>query len=630
MSQLAIEIIFQVCGGLGIFLLGMKNMSEGMQAVAGERLRKLIGAVTNNRLMASGVGTLVTCIIQSSSVTTVMVVGMVNASIMTLTQAIGVILGANIGTTITGWILVFKIGKYGLPLLGISAFFYLFSKKDGIRFFSLFLMGLGMVFFGLELMSQGFSPIKDLPGFVEWFHRFRPDTYLGVWKCVLVGAALTAVVQSSSATLGITIALALTGMIDYRTAGALILGENIGTTITAVLASLGAFTNARRAAYAHVLFNVIGVCWITLLFVPYTNLIAAIITKTQICDVPAIIVEAETESQVRAYAEKCKILSESIYIVNAEGQSVNTKGEILDMAQPHVMGTEFIQLVEKNQLADLTMYDAAGSSHPFTTPAIAFTHTGFNIVNTLLFLPFVGLMARFLTWLVPDKIAEKPRLTYLNVRMLDTPAIALEQSYKELLKMGRDADDMLRSFKRMLSNDDPDRQTAELLFRKEDELDVVQKEIVEFIGDMMEGNITHEVMQEASGHLRMADELESISDYVQSLLKLRLKMRDTGLKFSEGGLNDMLLLHVKVAEYVHLLNEGLIREDSTPGYFSEMRTKGLAVTNLMKECRERHLGRVSDGTTSALMSLIYTDMLTAYRRIKDHAFNIAEVLVGEK
>ena len=120
---MALEIIFQVCGGLGIFLLGMKNMSEGMQAVAGERLRKMIGAITNNRLMASGVGTLVTCVIQSSSVTTVMVVGMVNASIMTLTQAIGVILGANIGTTITGWILVVKIGKYGLPLLGISAFF---------------------------------------------------------------------------------------------------------------------------------------------------------------------------------------------------------------------------------------------------------------------------------------------------------------------------------------------------------------------------------------------------------------------------------------------------------------------------------------------------------------------------
>ena len=626
----ALEIVFQVCGGLGIFLLGMKNMSEGMQAVAGERLRKLIGAVTNNRLMASGVGTLVTCIIQSSSVTTVMVVGMVNASIMTLTQAIGVILGANIGTTITGWILVIKVGKYGLPLLGISAFFYLFSKKDSVRFFSMFLVGLGMVFFGLELMKQGFAPIKEMTGFVEWFHRFSPDSYLGVLKCVLVGAALTAIVQSSSATLGITMALALTGTIDYMTAAALILGENIGTTITALLASLGAFTNARRAAYAHVAFNLIGVIWITLLFVPYTNLISRIITKTQVSDISAIVVAQGNDSKIKDYAAKFEIPEKALYFTDAAGGHTNSLGEILDAETSYVLASDLEKFADKHRLPDLPLYTTHGVEYPFTQPAIAFTHSGFNIANTLLFLPFIGFMAKFLIWLVPDKVAEKPRLTYLNVRMLDTPAIAIEQSYKELLKMGHDTDDMMRSFKRMLSNDEPDRQTAEQLFQKETELDVIQKEIVEFIGDMMAGNITHEVMQEASGHLRMADELESISDYVQSLLKLRLKMRNTGLQFSEGGLKDLLDLHEKVEVYLHLLNEGLAREDSTPEYFTEMKTKGLAITNLMKECRERHLARVADGTVSSLMSLIYTDMLTAYRRIKDHAFNIAEVLVGEK
>ena len=626
----AFEIIFQVCGGLGVFLLGMKNMSEGMQAVAGERLRKMIGAITNNRLMASSVGTLVTCIIQSSSVTTVMVVGMVNASIMTLTQAIGVILGANIGTTITGWILVVKIGKYGLPLLGISAFFYLFSKKDTIRFFSMFLVGLGMVFFGLELMKDGFAPIKEMHGFVEWFHRFSPDSYWGVWKCVLVGACLTAVVQSSSATLGITIALALTGTIDYLTAAALILGENIGTTITAFLASLGAFTNARRAAYAHVAFNVIGVFWITLLFVPYTNLISRIITHTQICDIPAVIVTDDTREKVSQYANECNIQSSNLYLMNADGQAVNPEGDILDESLPHVFAEDFILTVETGQLTDLPIYTEEEPSYPFTGPAIAFTHSGFNIANTLLFLPFIGFLAKFLIWLVPDKVAEKPRLTYLNVRMLDTPAIAIEQSYKELTKMGHETRDMMHMLKRMLSNQEPDRQTAEQLFKKENDLDVIQKEIVEFIGDMMAGNITHEVMQDASSHLRMADELESISDYIQGLLKLRLKMRNTDLRFSEGGLDDLIKLHEKVSEYIDLINKGIEQEVNTQEYFSEMQTKGLAVTNLMKECRERHLARVGEGVVSPLMSLIYTDMLTAYRRIKDHAFNIAEVLAGVK
>jgi Na/Pi-cotransporter len=628
---MALEIVFQVCGGLGIFLLGMKNMSEGMQAVAGDRLRKMIGAITNNRLMASGVGALVTCVIQSSSVTTVMVVGMVNASIMTLTQAIGVILGANIGTTITGWILVVKIGKYGLPLLGISAFFYLFSKKDTVRFFAMFLVGLGMVFFGLQLMKHGFAPIKELPGFEAWFHEFQPDTYLGVWKCVMVGAVLTAIVQSSSATLGITMALALTGAINFHTAAALILGENIGTTITAFLASLGAFTNARRAAYAHVIFNIIGVCWITLLFVPYTNLIDRIITKTQVCDTQAIVVLGENDPKVAEYASRYKIPEKALYFTGSNGERINNAGDILGEEDSYVMAEDFKQSVEEHKLTDMPLYTTRGVEYPFTQSAIAFTHSGFNIANTLLFLPFVGLLSRFLMWLVPDKkTAEKPHLTYLNVRMLDTPAIALEQSYKELIKMGTMSTAMLHEFKPVISNAEPDPAVAQAIFQKENDLDVIQKEIVEFIGDMMAGNVTHEITQEASGHLRMADELESISDYIQSLLKLRLKAQDTEQQFSSGGLEDLTKLHDQVAEYLDMTCEGISLQNNTPEYFSEMQTRGLAVTNLMKECRTRHLVEVGKSEVNPLMSLIYTDMLTAYRRIKDHAFNIAEVLVGEK
>ncbi|MEO8270702.1 MAG: Na/Pi symporter, partial [Aureliella sp.] len=252
-------MIFELVGGLGIFLLGMKNMSEGMQAVAGDSLRRLVGAVTNNRIFATTVGVLVTCIVQSSSVTTVMVIGFVNSGVMELTQAVGVIMGANIGTTITGWILVLNIGKYGLPLLGFSAFVYLFSRGDRWRTWAMFVMGTGMVFFGLEVMKEACAIIKELPEFVSWFAKFNADTYWGVLKCAAVGCVMTMVVQSSSATLGITISLATQGVISYPTAAALVLGENIGTTITAFLASLGTTTNARRAAYFHVIFNLCGV-----------------------------------------------------------------------------------------------------------------------------------------------------------------------------------------------------------------------------------------------------------------------------------------------------------------------------------------------------------------------------------
>lgn len=268
-----VKLVLELVGGLGLFLLGMKHMSDGMQAVAGNSLRRIVSAVSTNRILATICGVLVTCIVQSSSITTVMVVGFVNSGVMTLSQAIGIIMGANIGTTITGWILVLKVGKYGLPLLGFSAFIYLFSKKERARFWAMAFMGIGMIFFGLELMKDACALIKEMPQFEAWFQQFQADSYLGVLKCALVGCILTVLVQSSSATLGITISLAFQGVIPFETAAALVLGENIGTTITAFLASLGATTNARRAAYFHIIFNLIGVFWITLIFAWYINLI---------------------------------------------------------------------------------------------------------------------------------------------------------------------------------------------------------------------------------------------------------------------------------------------------------------------------------------------------------------------
>ena len=251
-TMLLAKMAFDVVAGLGVFLLGMKYMSEGLQTIAGRRLRTMIGAATSNRFMGMAVGTGVTCLVQSSSVTTVMVVGFVNAGFMTLTQAIGVIMGANIGTTITGWIIALKIGKYGLPIMGVAALVFAFAKKDRLKFLAMAVMGVGMVFFGLELMKNGFKPIRGMEEFESWFSVFQANSYFGVLKCAAVGCILTMVVQSSSATLGITIGLASTGVIPFHTAAALVLGENIGTTITAYLASIGTTTNAKRAAYAHV------------------------------------------------------------------------------------------------------------------------------------------------------------------------------------------------------------------------------------------------------------------------------------------------------------------------------------------------------------------------------------------
>ncbi len=253
-------------------------MSEGMQAVAGARLRQLISTATDNRLIACGVGALVTAMIQSSSVTTVMIVGFVSAGFMTLAQAIGVIMGANIGTTLTGWILVLDLGLYALPLLGLASFFFLFARNERLRYLGMSIMGIGMIIYGLQIMSSGFKPIRDLPEFLAWFSKFQADTYVGALKCVFLGAAVTAIIQASAAALGITMGLASSGVIDFNTAAALVIGQNIGTTVTALMASFGTTNlSARRAAYSHILFNVLGALWVVCLFYPYMKLIKLIL-----------------------------------------------------------------------------------------------------------------------------------------------------------------------------------------------------------------------------------------------------------------------------------------------------------------------------------------------------------------
>ncbi len=253
------DIIYTFFGGLGIFFYGMKSMSDALQAVAGDVIQRIINSLTSNRVFAILVGVFVTMIVQSSSITTVMVVGMVNAGLMNLIQALGIILGANIGTTITGWIISIKIGHYGLLLVALGTFPGLFAKNPKIKLIGKALFGVGMVFFGLETMSDSFRPLRDNPNFLHMLSYFSGENYFGYFFSILIGCMLTMVIQSSSAMLGITMALAGTGVIHYHTAAALVLGENVGTTITAILASIGGNINAKRAALGHAIFNLTGV-----------------------------------------------------------------------------------------------------------------------------------------------------------------------------------------------------------------------------------------------------------------------------------------------------------------------------------------------------------------------------------
>ncbi len=275
--KIFINILIQIVGGLGMFLYGMRVMSEAVEEIAGYRLRKLISQMTSNLFRGIVVGGVLTAVLQSSSVTTVMAVGFVNAGLMTLKQSLGVIFGANIGSTVIGWILALEVTKYGLPLLGAGALTYLFNSHNRRRKQALAVMGLGMIFLGLTFMKSGVKPLRNMPEFIKFFYLFSAESYRGVVLAALTGTILTALLQTSSATVGITMALASQRAISAETAVALILGGNIGTTITAYLASLGADLEAKRVAYAHILIKIIGVVVILPLFYPYLRFVSKLI-----------------------------------------------------------------------------------------------------------------------------------------------------------------------------------------------------------------------------------------------------------------------------------------------------------------------------------------------------------------
>ncbi|WP_121664868.1 Na/Pi cotransporter family protein [Metabacillus litoralis] len=263
------EMLFQFLGGLGIFLFGIKYMGDGLQSAAGDRLKDILDRFTTNPFMGVLAGLLVTVLIQSSSGTTALTVGLVSAGFMTLRQAIGVIMGANIGTTVTAFIIGIDVGAYALPIISLGAFCIFFFKKKGITSFGQVAFGFGALFFGLELMSGGMKPLRSLEAFHDLTVSMASNPILGV----LVGTIFTVIVQSSSATIGILQELFSQDAISLNAALPVLFGDNIGTTITAVLASLGASIAARRAAFVHVLFNLIGTVIFLILLIPFTYLI---------------------------------------------------------------------------------------------------------------------------------------------------------------------------------------------------------------------------------------------------------------------------------------------------------------------------------------------------------------------
>ena len=536
-----LDVLFKVVGGLGLFLYGMENMSSGMQKIAGDKLKKILAALTTNRIMAILMGIFVTGLAQSSSVSTVMTIGFINASLLTLQQGLGVILGANIGTTITGWLLALNIGKYGLPIVGFAAIAFMFVKGEKSRTRALTVMGFGFIFLGLELMSKGLSPLRTLPEFINLFHSFKADSFFGVVKVAMVGALLTGVVQSSAATLGITITLATQGLIDYPTAVALVLGENVGTTVTALLASLGASSNAKRAAYAHTLINIVGVMWATITFRPYLSILA--------------------------------------------------------------------------HFSDSTANMAT---------AIATAHTMFNIINVILFIPFIGYLAKFLCTIVKDDDNGVIRVTKLSSLMVTLPNVIIDQTRTEVLTMAANIKEIFFKLEEVYYNPSKLEAYNEEIDAIEEKLDLYEKEVSDANFTILNKGLEASYVEETRGNLITCDEYETISDYLKRVSNSLMRLKKDDLELTQERKETLQKLNHMVFDFFDDINKAYKTKDRD--LFMLAISKYTAIKNLYKEARHGHFDKEAqnDETIPAKLSTGYMDILNYYRRATDHVYNIIE------
>ncbi|MBW2451065.1 MAG: Na/Pi cotransporter family protein [Deltaproteobacteria bacterium] len=555
------KLIFGLVGGLGLFLFGMKTMSEGLQKIAGDRMRKILAALTTNRFVGTLVGLAVTAIIQSSSATTVMVVGFVNAGLMSLVQSIGVILGANIGTTITAQLIAFKITKFALPAIGLGAGLRLFSKNRRWSYIGEVVLGFGLLFFGLATMKQAFDPVKASEEFRQIFLIVGDNHLLGV----LIGALLTIIVQSSSATIGITLALATSGLLTFEASVALILGENIGTTVTANMAAIGTNLAARRIALAHFLFNTLGVAYMLVLFPFFMDFVSSLTP------------------------------GDADFVVQTQEQASRLGASLGDK--------------------------------PFIARHIANTHTLFNIVNTIVFLPMVGILAKLSTVLIRGREEDiEFHLKFLDNRVLNTPPIALGQARSETRRMAQIAADMVDETFAFLQDHDTRRIAA--LQKKEELVDLLQKEITDFLVALSQKSITQESAKEVASMMHMVNDLERVGDHCENLWELCQRKLDQRITFSDVAQNEIAEISELTQNFLKAIVSALETGDRT--VYPRANQLEEAVDRLEETLRDNHIRRLNTGECTVNSGLIFIDMLHNFEKIGDHTFSLAKAVVGKK
>jgi phosphate:Na+ symporter len=554
--------LLQLAGALAVFLLGMKLMSEGLQKVAGSRLKGWIARITSNRFSGVLTGLGITLVVQSSTATTVMLVGFVSAGLLTLTQSIGVIMGANIGTTMTAWLVSLlgfrmNITIFALPVVGIG-FPMTLMRGARRKQWGEVLIGFGLLFLGLGLIKESVPSIDD-PERIAFIAELAGYGFASLMLFVGIGTALTVVLQSSSAATTLTLTLAALGWIPYEMALALILGENVGTTITANLAAIGGSTDAKRAARIHLLFNLVGVTWALLLLRPVL--------------VP-----------------------------------------IVDFLAPGDPNLDFSAI--QNDAAALAVASGVVTVH------LAVFHSLFNITNTLVMLPFVHQLERLIRSWVPDEKNGGPKLRYLSAALIETPELLVVQAAKEMQYMAEVVREMFGTALFILLN--PDKRLGNLVeetLAKEDLSDQLEREIVAHLTMTARSATSAAAARKIAELIQNTHRLERIADHCAVLVRIAQRIHDSDQYFDEHDVEELRALGELVDQSLQSLGNYLV-DRSTPEAAELLETR---IDDMRRSLRSRHVQRIHDSTERLETGLAFLDAITHLEEIGDRAVGIVRL-----
>ena len=540
--------LFTLMGGLALFLYGMNLMGESLEQQAGGKLQVILSKLSDNPLKGFLLGLGVTAVIQSSSATTVMVVGFVNSGIMQLHQAVGIIMGSNVGTTVTSWLLsltgiqgdsfwvkMLKPSSFGPILAFVGIVLSMFCKSSKKKGVGNILLGFFILMTGMEFMSSSMKPLADMPWFSSLFLHFS-NPILGV----LAGAGLTAIIQSSSASVGILQALALTGSVTYGSAIPIIMGQNIGTCVTAMISSVGASKNAKRAAFVHLYFNVIGVTLFLTAFYSLNTLL------------------------------HFEIIHDTV----------------------SVMG-------------------------------IAVIHSTFNVITTLVLLPFNRVLEKLAILTVPDGTSKDAAAPLLDKRLLGTPAVATSRAHQCTVDMAQLAQSGLLKAMSLVHvwND----QVSDEVVEREDQVDHYEDALGTYLVQLSGLPLTVDDNRTVNTLLYSLSDLERISDHSLNLRKSALEVRDKQVVFSHQALEDLNLVEWAVQDIVNLTVQAFANQDNAAA--RQVEPLEQVIDEIVHQVRSRHVERLQNGQCSITNGFILADLLTCYERVADHCSNVAVAMI---